>query len=124
MKDKKRIPSSKSYRRLILVANNVKVGSEQLGNFRFCYGTDTIFLQYIHPWGGGCNQQSNPDGSPGAGPGGSNGGTPIPYLTFIVGTDHSLLAVWQQYRPIGAVWLRPNGPECRCNVRVSPARLR
>ena len=55
--------------------------------------------------GGGCNQQSNPDGSPGAGPGGSNGGTPIPYLTFIVGTDHSLLAVWQQYRPIGAVWL-------------------
>ena len=28
-----------------------------------------------------------------------------PYSTFIVGTDQSVLAVWQQYRPIGAVWL-------------------
>ena len=50
--------------------------------------------------------------------------TPRPYLTFIVGTDHSVLAVWQQYRPIGAVWLRLNSPECRCNFRVSPSRLR
>ena len=47
-----------------------------------------------------------------------------PYLTFIVSTDHSVLAVWQQYRPIVTVWLHPNGPKCRCNVRVSPARLR
>ena len=37
--------------------------------------------------------------------------TPKPYLNFIVGTDHSVLAVWQQYKPIRAVWLRPNGPE-------------
>ena len=29
--------------------------------------------------------------------------TPSPYLTFIVATDHSVLAVRQQYRPIGAV---------------------
>ena len=50
--------------------------------------------------------------------------TPRPYLTFIVDTDHSVLAGWQQYRPISAVWLSPNSPECRYNVRISSARLR
>jgi len=38
---------------------------------------------------------------------------PRSYLTFIVGTDHSLLTVWQQFRPLGALWLCPNGPDCR-----------
>ena len=50
--------------------------------------------------------------------------TPSPYLTFIVCTDHSVMTAWQQYRPIGAVLLRPDGPECRCNVRDSPTRVR
>ena len=50
--------------------------------------------------------------------------TPRHYLTFIVGTDYSVLAVSQQHRPIGAVWLCPNSPECRCNIRVSPTWVR
>ena len=50
-------------------------------------------------------------------------GTPRSYLTLIVGTDHSVLADWQQYKPIGAVWLLPNGLECRCNFRVLHTRL-
>ena len=50
--------------------------------------------------------------------------TPRPYLTFIAGTDYSVLTVWQQCRPMGAVWLQPNGPEFRCSLRVSPALLR
>ena len=29
--------------------------------------------------------------------------TPRPYLTFIVGTEDSVLAEWQQYRPIGCI---------------------
>ena len=52
-------------------------------------------------------------------------GTPWPYLTFIVGTlVQSSQCNRHQILVFGAVWLHPNSPECRCNVRLSPTCMR
>ena len=45
---------------------------------------------------------------------------PWPYLTFIVGTLVQSCQYKHQSLVYSAVWLRLKGPECRCNIRVSP----
>ena len=50
--------------------------------------------------------------------------TPWPYLTFIVGTLVQSSQCRHQILVYGAVWLRPNSPECRYNVQVLPTRVR
>ena len=50
--------------------------------------------------------------------------TPSPYPTFIVVTLVQSSQCMHQSLVYGAVWLRPNSPECRCNVRVSNTQVR
>ena len=50
--------------------------------------------------------------------------TPWPYLTFIVDTLVQSSQCSHQIKSNVAFRLRPSGPECRCNVRVSPTLVR